>query len=364
MQNMPVVERQHLTDFCQQVLQRFDIDSDSARSTAQVLVSADARGVPSHGVSHLSRHIADIKASLTHPDAKMECLSDLPAMALYNGNFGLGAANSQFAMHKAMQKAKECGVGVVCVKNSCHHGISAYYAMMAMQENMIGLALTNTAALGVPTFGLEARFGTNPIAFAAPSSSEIPFVLDMSTTVVTRGEIEICHKTSRPILNGWAIDKYGNSPQSPLEFLDDLLNLEGGLLPLGGEGVSHGGHKGYGLAVMVDILCAVLSGGKFGIQVRDTQETAASVSHFFLALDIQAFRPVDQFCRDMDLLLATLRKTKPQKGVEKVIYAGMLAYELEQQADKNGVPVLPQVLDELLRIGKELDIPLNYSRPM
>ena len=361
MQDVPVVERQHLTDFCQQVLQKFDISRDSARSTAEVLVSADARGVPSHGVSHLSRHIADIKASLTHANAQMECLSDLPAVALYDAHFGLGAASSQFAMQKAMDKARQCGVGVISVKNSCHHGISAYYAMMAMQNNMIGLALTNTAALGVPTFGLEARFGTNPIAFAAPSSTEIPFVLDMSTTVVTRGAIEICHKTSRPILEGWAVDKDGNSPQSPLEFLNDLLNLEGGLLPLGGEGVSHGGHKGYGLAVMVDILCAVLSGGKFGIQVRDTKETAASVSHFFLALNIEAFRPVNEFCRDMDLLLSTLKKTKPQKGVEKVIYAGLQAYELEQQANKNGVPVLPQVLNELLQIGKNLNITLNYS---
>lgn len=361
MQEIPVVDREHLIGFCQSILQQHGIDTDSAHCTAEVLVCADARGIPSHGVSHLTRHIADIKAGLTHKDSKRVCLSQTMAIAMYDADSGLGAATSRFAMQEAIEKAKQCGVGIVSVKNSCHHGITAYYAKMAIEHGMIGLALTNTAALGVPTNGLEARFGTNPIAFAAPAEKEVPFVLDMSTTVVTRGSIEICHKTQQPIPVGWAIDKDGAAPESPMAFLDDLLELKGGILPLGGDGVIHGGHKGYGLAVMVDILSAVLPGGSFGTQVRDTKETASSVSHFFLALDISAFRPLDGFCRDMDTLLSTLRKTKPKSGVEGVVYAGLLAHEREQKANQKGVPLLPQVLQELLRLGRELGLTLNFS---
>lgn len=361
MKEIPVVEREHLINFCQKVLQHYGIASESARCTAEVLVCADARGVPSHGVSHLSRHVADIREGLTRKDTQRVCLAETPAIALYDANFGLGAVNSRFAMQLAMDKAWQCGVGVVSMKNSCHHGITAYYAMMAMKEGMIGLALTNTAALAVPTNGLQARFGTNPIAFAVPALQEVPFVLDMSTTVVTRGAIEICYKTHQDIPEGWAVDKNGHSPKEPLQFLDDLLNLEGGLLSLGGDGVSRGGHKGYGLGVMVDILSAVLAGGKFGIQVRDTKETASSVSHFFLALDISAFRPLQDFQKDMDEMLSTLRNTKPKHGIEKVIYAGLLANEREELANKEGVPLLPQVLQELLNIGGELGIELNFS---
>ncbi|MGL4524963.1 MAG: Ldh family oxidoreductase [Spirochaetia bacterium] len=356
-----LIPSEELVMFCQKVLHACGVSQEFAYATADVLVAADARGIPSHGVSHLSRHLADLKSGLSQHDAQWECLSDFPSISLYDAHFGLGAPTSVFAMNKAIEKAKTQGVGVVSIKNSSHHGISGYYAMMAMQHGMIGLALTNTAALGTPTNGLEARFGTNPIAFAAPSGKETPFVLDMSTTVVTRGAIEICQKMGLPIPVGWAIDQGGECPHSAKDFLDNLLSFKGGLLPLGGDGVSHGGHKGYGLAVMVDILSGVLAGGNYGVHVHDTQDTAASVGHFFLALNIEAFRPLAGFCHDIDDLLNTLKTTKPKKGIERVVYAGILADEYQQLSKKEGVRVLPAVLKELLFIAQEYELSLTYK---
>jgi L-2-hydroxycarboxylate dehydrogenase (NAD+) len=345
-----LVQHEQLTIAVQSILQAVGMADTDAQCVANVLVSADARGVSSHGVAHLSRHIADIQAGLTRLDAHMQVVSQSLAVANYDAQHGLGAVSSSYAMQQAIEKARQCGVGAVAVKNSSHHGLTGYYAKMAIEHGMIGMVTSNTAALAVPTFGIQARLGTNPIAFAAPSATQPPFILDMSTSVVTRGAIEMCRLHQQPIPTGWAVDINGHDPISASQFLDDLLSFQGGLLPLGGKGTVNGGHKGYGLATMVDIISSVLSGGAFSIHVKDTKETAASVNHFFLAIDIKAFRPLADFTKDMDEFLTLLRTTVPQLPTQKVVYAGLLAHEKEQQAIQHGVWLADAIYQQIQKL--------------
>jgi L-2-hydroxycarboxylate dehydrogenase (NAD+) len=340
------------------LLETHHVPQLAAEQLAEVLIVADMRGIASHGVAHLPRHLADIATGLTQLNTQPQTICQLPAIESWDAQHALGAVTSIQAMNCAINKAKLYGVGAVAVKNSCHHGISSYYALQALQHNMIGLALTNTAALGVPTFGTQARFGTNPIAFAAPAHKLPPFVLDMSTTVVTRGSFEMAIHNGYPIPEGWAVDKNGQTPADPLAFLDDLLSFKGGLLPLGGSGLTHGGHKGYGLAIMVDILSSLLAGGSFGVQVTDTKETAASVNHFFMAINVTALRPIETFKADMDSMLTTLIETKPIAGVESVVYAGLKAHDSEQKARSEGVPINPSVYTMLQQLAQKHQLPL------
>jgi LDH2 family malate/lactate/ureidoglycolate dehydrogenase len=243
------------------------------------------------------------------------------------------------------------------VRDSNHFGIAGYYAMMALQEDMLGIAMTNTAALGVPTFGRQVMFGTNPLAFAAPADRERGFVLDMSTTVVTRGKIEVYDREGKTLPEGWAVDSQGLAAKNPQTLLDDMFHrLGGGILPLGGSGEAFGGYKGYGLAVMVDILCGVLCGASFGPGLADTATSSGRVGHFFGAIRIDAFRDPQAFRRDMDRMLHDLRESPPAVGAERVYFAGQKEFEKEAECAQLGVPLLRKVYDEICEIGREHEV--------
>jgi L-2-hydroxycarboxylate dehydrogenase (NAD+) len=238
------------------------------------------------------------------------------------------------------------------VRNSNHLGILAYYAMMALPRDMIGFAMTNTAALGVPTFARQVYFGTNPICFTAPAAEERPFVLDFSTTTVPRGKVEVYARSGKELPSGWAVDKTGRIAKDPVKLLDDMLNrVGGGLLPLGGEGEEFGGHKGYGLAVMVDIMTGIISGGAFGTDVFDTEKTSARVCHFFGAINIKFFREALGFRQDMDKLLKSLRSAEPAEGRSRVLYAGLKEFEADDKNTKTGIPLADNVVSKLREIG-------------
>ncbi len=218
-------------------------------------------------------------------------------------------------MEKIIAEVQAHGAAFGCVKNSNHFGIAGYYARMALPGDLIGIAMANTAALGVPTFGRQVMFGTNSLAFAAPADREKAFVLDMSTTVVTRGKIEVYDRLGQELPEGWVVDRTGRSAKDARAMLADMQNRIGGvILPLGGLGKEFGEHKGFGLAVMVDILCAVLCGAPFGTAVYDTPSPSARVSHFFGAIKIGCFRDPREFRRDMDDMLAALRTAPPAEG--------------------------------------------------
>jgi LDH2 family malate/lactate/ureidoglycolate dehydrogenase len=261
-------------------------------------------------------------------------------------------------MRSVIEKARAAGAAFGCVRDSNHFGIAGYYAMMALPEDMIGFAMTNSAPLAVPTFGRHMMTGTNPIAFAAPAHEEKAFVLDMSTTVVTRGKIEVYDRLGKQLPEGWAVDPEGRTARDAGSLLQAMTDrVGGGILPLGGAGELLGGHKGYGLSVMVDILCGVLSGGAFGRGLYDTATSMARVAHFFGAIRIDAFRDPLAFRHDMDDMLRQLREAPPVAAEDRVYFAGQKEFEREAEALSQGVAVLSHTYEEICAIGDEQGVP-------
>lgn len=351
------VRAEPLQDFCVRVFEKMDVPEEDARITAGVLVTANLRGVDSHGVARLRRYVNGLRDGMMIARPDVQVVTETPTTALIDAGDGLGQPVSYRAMEKAIQKALDLGAGFVTVRNSNHYGIAGYYAMMALEKDMLGIAMTNTAALGVPTFGRHVMFGTNPLAFAAPADRERAFVLDMSTTVVTRGKIEVYDRKEEPLPRGWAVDKHGKTATDARQMLDDMLHrYGGGILPLGGEGEAFGGYKGYGMAIMIDILCAVLGGAPFGTDVCDTEVSSARVAHFFGAIRIDAFREASAFRRDMDTMLERLRACPTAEGAERVYFAGEKEFEHERICGEQGVPVMGKTYEMLCSVAQELAV--------
>jgi len=347
-----------LKDFCSQVFGGMGLSTEDADTAADVLVSADARGIPSHGVARLPRYVRGLEIGLMRRDAEPEVLRETATSLLVDGHGGMGAPVSAFTMARVVEKAKVCGAAFGCVRDSNHFGIAGYYAMMALKSDLIGIAMTNTAALGVPTFGRVPMVGTNPIAFAAPADREGAFVLDMATTVVTRGKVEVYGRSDKSLPEGWAVGAEGASASDPAEVLHNLTyQVGGGILPLGGLGETLGGHKGFGLSVLVDILCGVLSGSAVGADISDEPGSSARVSHFFGAIRISSFRDPVSFRSDMDAMLSSLRSSPPAEGATRVYFAGLKERESEERCRVAGVPIAQNVYDRLLRIATHRDVP-------
>jgi L-2-hydroxycarboxylate dehydrogenase (NAD+) len=348
------VSRAALESFCSQVFQRLGLSQRDANVAAEVLAAADARGIPSHGVARLWRYVNGLKLGQMVPDAPVEIVRETPSSLVVDAHGAMGAPVSASTMRRLIDKAAEGGVAFGSVRDSNHFGIAGFYAMMALDHDMVGIAMTNTAPLGIPTFGRQVMFGTNPIAFAAPAGREVAFVLDMSTTVVTRGKLEVYERLGEPLPEGWALDRKGRPAVDAAAVLEDMLHrVGGGILPLGGAGEEFGGHKGYGLAVMVDILCAVLCGAPFGGRIADTVASSGRVSHFFGAIRIDTFRDPADFRADMDRYLADLKAVPPAEGARRVYVAGQKEFEKERECSQQGVPLRREVYGEISRIGSE-----------
>lgn len=348
-----------LKAFCSSVFTSCGVSASDAAVAAEVLVAADERGIPSHGVARLGRYVAGLSDGQMLRNAEYRILRESPASILADAGGGLGAPAAERAMRAVVDKAAATGMAFGCVTNSNHYGIAGYYAMMALEKDMIGLSMTNTAALGVPTNGRQVMFGTNPLAFAAPADREGAFVLDMSTTVVTRGKIEVYDRAGKELPPGWAVDKRGLTAADPASLLEDMFYRRGGgIMPLGGEGETYGGHKGYGLAVMVDILTGLLAGSNFGPQVADTEASSARVSQCFAAMRIDLFRDPDEFRADMDRMLGDLRAMEPAEGAERVYFAGLKEAEAAAESRRSGVALSAKVWESLGRIGAERGVEL------
>jgi LDH2 family malate/lactate/ureidoglycolate dehydrogenase len=354
---MVFVPRSELERLCTGIFYRLGFSEEEAGNSAKILVAADARGIRSHGVARIKRYVDGIRAGLIKPHIEPETIRETPISLVLDGQGAMGLSLSKRAMEKVIAKAETNGAGVCSIRNSNHFGIAAYYAEMAAGCGMIGISMTNTAALGVPTFARKAMFGTNPIAFAAPGLDGQMFSLDMATTTVTRGKIEVYQREGKKLPPLWAVDTKGRITTDPVSLLDDTLYRRGGgLLPIGGEGETAGGYKGYGLAVMVDILTALCSGGTFGADVQDSEITAARVCHFFMALRIDLFRPPEDFKKDMSQMLNALSALPPVEGAERVYYAGLKEHEAEKRADVEGVRLEDGVWETLKGIAGELHV--------
>ncbi len=350
------IPEQKLKDFCNAVWMKLGVPEKDARTTTDVLVLADLRGIDSHGVARLPRYFNDLKNGWTKPTDQSKITRETKAVAMIDGGQSLGQVVGRKGMELAIRKAKETAVGIVSVCNSHHYGIAGYYSLMALEHDLIGISMTNAAPLVVPTFGRTAVLGTNPISLTAPAMKETPFVLDMATSVVPRGKLEVYDREKKKIPLGWAVDTTGRGTSDPHIVLDALSKrLGGGILPLGGEGEEYSGHKGYGLALMVDVLCGVLSGAATGLGV-DVDKAKPNVGHFFMAIDPSAFRPLDEFKRDMDLLARELKDSPKAQGQNRIYVHGEKSFAKTEKYRREGVPLTAPVVESLKKAGSELGI--------
>jgi L-2-hydroxycarboxylate dehydrogenase (NAD+) len=352
-----VVQEAKLKEFCNKVWMKLGVPERDAKTTTDVLVMADLRGIESHGVARLPRYYTDLKNGWTRATDESRVVKETKATALIDGERSLGQVVGRKGMEMAIKKAKDTAVGIVAVRNSHHYGIAGYYSLMALEHDLIGISTTNAAPLVVPTFGRTAVLGTNPISLAAPAMNERPFVLDMATSVVPRGKLEVYDRRRKRIPLGWAVDKTGKGTTDAHSVLEALSKrLGGGILPLGGEGEEHSGHKGYGLALMVDVLSGVLSGAATGLGV-DVVKEKPNVGHFFMALDPSAFRPLAEFKRDMDNLARELKDSPKAEGQTRIYVHGEKSYDRMEKYQRDGIPLGVTVVEAIKKIGSELNIP-------
>jgi len=356
-QKQVVVQEPKLKDFCNKVWLKLGVPAQDAKITTDVLVLADLRGIESHGVARLPRYYTDLKNGWTKPTDESKIVKETKATAMIDGGQSLGQVVGHKGMELAIKKAKENAVGIVSVKNSHHYGIAGYYSLMALEHDLIGMSMTNAAPLVVPTFGRNALLGTNPISLTAPAGKEKAFVLDMATSVVPRGKLEVYDRQGKKMPLGWAVDKTGRGTEDPHAVLDALSKrLGGGILPLGGESEEHSGHKGYGLALMVDVLSGVLSGAATGLGV-DVIKERPNVGHFFMALDPAAFRPLEDFKEDMDRLARELKDSPKAEGQSRIYVHGEKSYARMEKFRKEGIPLGPKIVEAMKQVGTEIGVP-------
>ncbi len=322
--------------------------SQSAEAAA-LLLQSDLRGIASHGLGRLAGYVSRLQRGFDRADAEVEVVRESPVTLALDGHLGLGLLVGPEAMRRTIAKAKGQGVCMTTVRNSNHFGIAGNYALMAAREGLGGLAMTNSSRVVVPLFGRTTRLGTNPIAFAVPTSAE-PFVLDMSTSTVAWGKIEIARRAGLPIPDGWGVDDEGRTTTDPHQVV--------GLTPLGGTR-ERSGHKGYGLGLMVEILTGPLSGGVWSNHVnRQFEQTfPPSTGHFFMAWRIDAFREPEEFIAAMDQMVQELRETPVADDAPgPVLVPGDPEVAAERDNRENGIPVAPGLARELAKMAERIGI--------
>jgi L-2-hydroxycarboxylate dehydrogenase (NAD+) len=349
-----------LHSFTEQVFLKMGCSPADAKIAADSLLSADVRGVDSHGVARLSGYVRLWEAKRINASPAIKVVHETASTAVVDGDAGLGLVVAPFAMRIAINKAMNVGTGWVSVKNSNHFGIAATHAMMALQHDMIGIAMTNGSAIVAPTYSVERLLGTNPIAYAIPAGNEQPFVADFATTTAANGKLEILQRKKENAPNGWVQTKTGQASTDA-----DELKKGGALLPLGGD-KEHGSHKGYSLGAIVDILSAVLSGANYGPWVppfpayvpMPENMPGEGIGHFFGAMRIDAFRPAEDFKFHMDAWIKRFRTAKPVEGQERVYIPGEPEMEIEKERLEHGIPLVLSIEDDLRQLGGKFDIVL------
>jgi len=354
-------EHETLFNFSKSIFIKMGCSETHARTAAEVLLSADLRGVDSHGVARLSGYVRlwEKKRINAKPDIKI--VHETPSTATVDGDAGLGLVVAPYAMQLAIEKAKVAGTGWVSVKNSNHFGIAGCHSLMAAKEDMIGISMTNASPLVAPTFSKERLLGTNPIAVAIPANEEAPFVGDMATTTAANGKLEILQRKKLDAPYGWVQDKDGQPTTNSLG-----VNEGGALLPLGGDR-EHGSHKGYILGSVVDIFSAVLSGANYGpwvppfvsfIEPREDL-VGEGIGHFFGAMRVDAFRPADDFKNHMDNWIKRFRKSTPADSTQKVLIPGDPEIEMEAIRMRDGIPLITPVVNDLQLLADKFDLSLT-----
>lgn len=354
------ISADNLLSFTKSILEGLGCPEEDAQLGASVLVSADLRGVDSHGVARLSGYVRLSEKGRLNPRPDIKIVHETPSTAVIDGDAGLGLVVGPKAMDIAIDKAGKVGTGWVAVRNSNHFGIAGFHAMKALEKDCIGWSFTNASPLVSPTFGKERLLGTNPICVAVPADKQPPFVLDMATTTAANGKLEVLQRKGEDAPYGWLADQEGNVSTDA-----HGLKKGGSMLPLGGDRI-HGSHKGYGMGALVDILSGVLSGANYGPWVPPfvsfidplEEKTGEGLGHFFGGMRVDAFRPADEFKSHMDNWIERFRSSTPVEGQDRVLVPGDPEREMELERSKNGLNLLPAVVEDLKGLGEKYGVKL------
>ncbi|HZK86449.1 MAG TPA: Ldh family oxidoreductase [Syntrophomonas sp.] len=351
----------YLEKFMVEVFYGLGVPRDEAAICADILITADKRGIDSHGIGRLKPIYYDrIKAGIQEAVTHVEIIREGPTTAVIDGHNGMGHVIGKRSMQMAIDKAKNFGMGMVAVRNSTHYGIAGYYALMATQAGMIGMTGSNARPSIAPTFGVENMLGTNPLTFGIPTDEDFPFVLDCATAVSQRGKIEVYARDNKTIPEGWVIDKTGHSRTDTKQILLDLVSGQAALTPLGGIGEDNAGYKGYGYATVVEIMSAALQGGAFLKALSGTDQAGKpgpyQLGHFFLAIDVETFTDLASFKQSSGDILRALRASEKAPGASRIYTAG----EKEQLAwlarKDRGAPLNQALQKEILQMRDELGL--------
>jgi len=340
-----------LLNFCRAVFEGYGFSPDESAAIADVVLAADLNGIESHGVQRMVRYDFEITSGLVRMNAKPEVVHETPISAVIDAHSGMGQLAAKHAMELAIAKAKKVGCGMVAVRSCNHYGIAGYYAEMAAKEDLMGVCMTNTEAIMVPTYGKQPMIGTNPIALAMPADP-YTFSFDCATTIVPRGKFEVYAKRGDPVPIGWGVDEEGRDSSDAVRILNNIIGKTGGgILPLGGSGEQTGGHKGYGFGLICELFTGILSGGLTSDRVNRGLSEGTGICQSFIAIDYGIFGNKAVIRRDFSDYLARLRASDKAEGCSRIYTHGEKEAEMRILRREKGIPVNEKTLAELQRIG-------------
>ena len=358
------VDADQLLALTQSILMAWGMPEAAASTTAELLVETDLRAIDSHGVSMLPMYEGMHERGTLNMNPVPTTLVDTPVMMLIDADRGLGHPIAMHAMRLACDKAQKSGIAAVGVRNSHHFGAAGLYSEIAAERGLVGIVTSSTSVAGViPTHGADPLLGTNPLSFAAPGVEHGPFVLDMSTSTVAVNKVKVYALNGRDIPAGWVVDGQGRTVTEAKRALEVCHSQgDGGVMPLGGHSES-GGHKGYGLAVMVQILASSLTGGSFSpVRNREAQGPVAhNIGHLFIVVDPSVFRDLGDFERDVDQVLDVLKASKPTDPARPVLIAGDPERSARAERKGHGIPMPETLLDQLRAIAAKAGVPYTLT---
>jgi len=346
------IRAEQLNELTALVMRKNGCNEAEATMVAEVLVEADLRGIFSHGTARLKRYVDHIASGIIRPNVEPKVVFESKMAAVYDGKGGVGQRIASIAMEKCLAIASSTGIGFCSARNSNHYGIAGYYAEKATSQGFIGISTTNTAPLVAPTYSRQPVLGTNPIALSFPLNGRT-FLLDMATSVVPRGKLEVYDRQSKEMPVGWAVDENGNSTNDPAVTLKALLNKLGGILPLGGLGEMFGGHKGYGLSLVVELLTAGLSQGEYS---KETYSERGKICHFFGAIDPAIFGDREEVIESLSRIVDDVVDSEKANGQSKIYYHGEKEALKRQNSLEKGIELDPKTVELLDKLADEFDI--------
>ena len=338
-----------LDKFCTDAFSKIGFSDKESRIITDVLLMSDLYGIESHGMQRIVRYHKGIEKGLIDIKAVPELIFETPVSAVIDAHDSMGQLVGHAAMKKTIEKAKVTGIGIVTVRNSNHYGIAGYYAKMACDEGLMGFSGTNSEAIMVPTFGKLAMIGSNPIAVSMPADP-YPFFFDCSTTVVTRGKLEMYNKMEKPLPDGWALDKNGNDSTDAADVLKNIVAKNGGgIMPLGGSAEVSGSHKGYGWGMVCEIFSSIIS---LGDTSNYTMKGKSGICHFFAAIDPNIFGDAQAIREHLSTYLEELRESPKAEGAERIYTHGEKEVYAQKDRREHGIPVNVNTLREMVEFAR------------